>query len=131
MERLPTTMLLGLGPGATSDSRLAGASGSVAIRYPDYEIDRLSLSMLIADVGLLGVLAYAGFLVALLRGTGGRDEVPEHVSVRRIFVFLTVINCVYANMSYEPIFALLAASISAAPIAAHSHARSELACASA
>ena len=83
---------LGLGPGASSGSRLAGASGVLTRRYPGYEIDRTGLSMMIADTGLLGVAMHLAFLAAIFvwRPPGSEPEASEHRLVRELFVFLAL-----------------------------------------
>lgn len=104
----PSQRLLGLGPGASSESRLAGASGPLTRRYPGYAIDRTALSMMIADTGVLGLAAHVAFLVAILawRPPGPEPEPTEHRLVREVFVFLALAWFVYDNMYYEPVYAL-------------------------
>ncbi len=105
--------LLGLGPGATSESRVAGASGPLTRRYPTYSIDRTALSMMIADTGLLGVTMHVAFLGAVFfwRPRGRRLEPHEHRLVRELLVFLSLAYFVYGNLYYEPIYALLTAIV--------------------
>jgi hypothetical protein len=104
----PLHLLLGLGPGASSESRLAGASGALTQRYPGYAIDRTGLSMMIADTGLLGVAMHLAFFVAILawRPPESELEAGEHRLVRELFVFLAAAWTVYGNLYYEPVFAL-------------------------
>ena len=128
----PATLLVGLGPGATSESRVAGATGTVAQRYPGYAVDRLALSMVLADTGLLGLAAHGLFLYALMVAGARRGEPPEHRAIRRLFVSLFVSFSVYANLYYEPVFGLVAASLAYQPMVAPvRRARLEARCASA
>lgn len=107
----PAHLLLGRGPGATSDSRLPGASGALSVRYPGWEIDRVALSMILAETGFVGVGLNVLFLLAIFAWRpGGRGLEPlEHTQVRRAFAFLALSYFVYGNMCYEPIYAVLAA----------------------
>jgi hypothetical protein len=106
------TLALGLGPGATSESNVPGASGALARRYPGYAVDRVTLGMILADTGLLGLLAQLLFLAAIYTWKpppGMPAERNEHAQIRKVFVALNLSFFVYANLAYEPIFALLVA----------------------
>jgi len=104
----PLHRLFGLGPGASSESRLAGASGALTRRYPGFAIDRTGLSMMIADTGLLGVAMHLAFFAAILawRPPEPEPEAGEHRVVRELFVFLALAWTLYGNLYYEPVFAL-------------------------
>jgi hypothetical protein len=104
--------LLGMGPGATSESRVAGASGSLTRRYPGYSIDRVALGMILADTGVLGVALQVAFLMAIfLWRPPPSVEDRVHGRIRRILVFLSLLYFVYSNMYYEPIYGLLVAVV--------------------
>ena len=105
----PLTLALGKGPGATSDSSFAGASGALAKSYPG--IGRVTLAMLLGDTGVLGVVAYLAFLAALWRGSAGLREEEErrHTLVRELFVLLTLAFLLYGKLQYEPAYAWTAA----------------------
>ena len=113
----PIHVLLGRGPGATSESGVPGATGPIASRYPGYAVDRVALGMVLAETGLLGVAAQILFLLAILRSVRAEGDLPEHRAIRRVFVVLAVAYWVYANLYYEPIFALLVAALVGQPAA--------------
>ncbi|MGD1893736.1 MAG: hypothetical protein ACFB15_24480 [Cyclobacteriaceae bacterium] len=105
--------LLGLGPGATAESNLAGAGGSLANRYPNYYINRVALAMYLGDLGIIGLLLHIAFLLYLLR-CSPLDVKEESIKrtdykMREGFVFLALIFYSYENLYFEPIFALLIA----------------------
>ena len=121
----PAHLLLGRGPGATSESRMPGASGRIARAYPGYAVDRVSLSMILAEIGVLGLLASLGFLLAIrASANSGIGTRPEHRQATEFFVVLAVLYSVYGNMLYEPIFGLLAASM-VFPVAERARSRVE------
>jgi hypothetical protein len=99
-------LLLGRGPGATSESGIAGASGPLAREYPG--IGRVTLALLVGEVGLLGVLLYIALLVVVWRSRSEPDR-HEHDMVRKVFVLLALAYFVYARLGYEPCFAWLLA----------------------
>jgi hypothetical protein len=106
----PVKLMLGAGPGETAESRLPGASGRMASRNPNLSINRLSLSMTLGDLGLLGLLLNAVFLAAVWFA-GRPGEPPEHARVREVFVLLAAGYCVYANMTNEAVYCLLMAVV--------------------
>ena len=101
---------MGLGPGATSESRVPGASGRLTRRYPGYAIDRLGLSMILAETGVLGLLVNVAFLLAIFvwKPSAGA-EANEHRLSRHVVVGGSLTFLVYANLYYEPVYGLLAA----------------------
>lgn len=106
----PLQVALGLGPGETSESRIPGASGGLAERYPGYHVSRVALAMILGDGGLLGLVLYGLFLAAVwfAREPG---EPPEHARVREVLVFLVVGFAPYANLTNEAIHCLLLAAV--------------------
>lgn len=111
IEGQPATLVLGRGPGATSESGVAGASGPLALAFPG--IGRVTLSLLLGDTGLAGVLLYGLFLVVLWR-TRARDLAPEEILFRGATLLLAATFIVYFRMGYEPIFAWLLAGLARA-----------------
>lgn len=101
----PGRLWLGRGPGATSESGVAGATGPLARAYPG--IGRVTLSLLIGDVGLGGTILYVLFLLALVRSS--REEPARHAHSRELFVLLSLTFLVYARLCYEPGYAWAAA----------------------
>jgi len=101
-------LLLGEGPGATAESRLPGGTGRLARKYPGYAINRTSLSMLLADLGLVGLALYALLLASVWRARDPADR-PEHARVREAFVMISAAFSVYANALNEPVHALVLA----------------------
>ena len=69
--------LLGMGPGATSESRLAGATGELAQRYPGYAIDRVALSMILAVALLAGTLLVLSLPWYLVKSAGLRRKAED------------------------------------------------------
>jgi len=107
----PRHLVFGRGPGATSASRLAGATGELALRFR--EIDRVMLALLLGDVGFLGLFLYSVFLLAVRRCRPPDDvrEPREHALARELVVFLSFTYFVYARMCYEPSYAWLLAAV--------------------
>jgi len=106
----PLQIAVGAGPGETAESRLPGASGHMAERYPGYGINRISLSMVLGDIGLIGILMHALFLAAVWFARTPGESGPERW-VRELFVFVAVGFSVYANMTNEAIYCLLMAVV--------------------
>lgn len=102
----PGHLWLGRGPGATSESGVAGATGPLARAFPG--IGRVTLSLLIGDVGLGGTLVYVLLLFALLSAPS-RGEPVRHAHARELFVLLSLTFLVYARLCYEPGYAWVAA----------------------
>jgi hypothetical protein len=100
-----STMALGRGPGATTESAVAGAGGLLAAQFPG--IGRVTLSLLLGEVGLLGLLAHLLFLKSLWRPGHGRasPESAEERLFREATVVLTLGFLVYVRLLFEPIFA--------------------------
>lgn len=100
-------LLVGRGPGATSESGVAGASGPLALEAPG--IGRVTLALLLGDVGLLGVLLHGLFLWTVWRA-GTRGAEPSE----RLFLGLALLIAgsyvVYFRLVYEPVFAWLLAA---------------------
>lgn len=108
IEGRAATLVVGRGPGATSESGIAGASGPLALAHPG--IGRVTLSLLLGDGGLAAVLLHALFLGVLWRarlGAGGLERSEA------LFLGATVLLAagfvVYFRLVYEPIFAWLLA----------------------
>lgn len=106
----PMQLSLGLGPGETADSRVPGATGSLALQYPGYRINRISLAMVLGDGGLLGILLFAAFFWSVWSARD-RGDPPEHDRVREVFVFLAVAFTPYANLTNEAVYCLLLAVV--------------------
>jgi hypothetical protein len=106
----PATLLVGRGPGATSESGVSGASGPLALAFPG--IGRVSLSLLLGDVGLLGVLLHCMLLVAVWCGARRAPVQEEDEQLFRGAAILIAISfAVYFRLVYEPVFAWLLASL--------------------
>jgi hypothetical protein len=103
------TLALGRGPGAASESAVAGASGPLATQFPG--IGRVTLSMLLAEVGLLGLLVHLGFLLCFLWPTTRAGEPRERLLQREVTVLFALGFLVYVRLAYEPIFAWVLAGL--------------------
>ena len=114
IEGSGTTLALGRGPGATSESAIAGAGGPLAVQYPG--IGRVTLSLLLGEVGFLGLLAHVVFVLVLLRPRNVAGEPAEQRLYREAILLLTVAYLVYVRLVYEPIFAWVLAGL--VPLAA-------------
>jgi len=109
IEGSGTTLALGRGPGATSESALAGAGGPLALQYPG--IGRVTLSLLLGEVGFVGLAAHLFFLLVVLRAGRVADEPPERRLYREAILLLALAYLVYVRMVYEPIFAWVLAGL--------------------
>ncbi len=106
----PVQVALGLGPGETAESRLPGASGGLASRYPGYGINRISFAMVLGDGGLGGLLLYALVLASIWRARPA-SRPPEHDRIRELLVFLAVGFSFYANLTNEAVYCLALAVV--------------------
>lgn len=114
IEGRPATLALGRGPGVTSESGVAGATGALAVAHPG--IGRVTLSLLLGDTGLGGVLVHVLFLAVLWRArlrAGGMERSEE------LFLGATLLLAagflVYFRLVYEPVFAWLLADRARSP----------------
>jgi hypothetical protein len=98
--------LVGRGPGATSESGVAGASGPLALAAPG--IGRVTLSLLLGDLGLGGVLLHLLLLWSVWR-TGGRRVTFGHGLFLGAAILIAASYVVYFRLIYEPVFAWLLA----------------------
>jgi hypothetical protein len=97
-------LVLGRGPGATSESGIAGASGPLARAFPG--IGRVTLSMTIGETGVAGLVLYVVFLLAIAGGVpGATDERREQRLARELFVLLSLAFVPYARLCYEASYA--------------------------
>jgi hypothetical protein len=114
IEHKTSTMLIGLGPGATAESNMDGASGSLAAKYPNYYINRVSMAMYLGDLGLVGLGLHVLFLLCLW-WCHPRDQQADSSSfsvdrcIREGFIILTLVYYTYENLYFEPMFGLLIA----------------------
>ncbi len=107
-------LLVGMGPGSTSESRVPGAAGHLSQRYPGYAIDRVALSMFLAETGFVGIAMHLVLLLVIgfwNPPPTAHQELPEYKRIRKIFVFLAVSYVVYGNLYYEPIYGLMVAAV--------------------
>jgi hypothetical protein len=56
IQQKPHGLLLGLGPGSFSSSRIAGATGYIYAMYPNLYLNFSSLTTMLGELGFLGVL---------------------------------------------------------------------------
>jgi len=87
--------LLGMGPGSTSASQ-GGGGGYLDDRYPGYNIDKSTISWLLAETGTLGLGLYILMLLAILywRIPNGRKE---HKIIKNTIVMLLLLYAPYEN----------------------------------
>ena len=107
-------MLLGLGPGATAESNMEGAAGSLASRYPNYYINRVSMAMFLGDTGLIGLALHILFLLAIWwchprDVKAGDTRFAWDHNMREGFIILALLYYTYENLYFEPMFGLVIA----------------------
>jgi len=107
-------LLIGLGPGATAESSMEDAGGSLANRYPNYYINRVAMAMYLGDVGVVGLLLHIIFLLTIWwchpkDVSPGSLEFSLDRRIREGFVVLALLYYTYENLYFEPMFGLLIA----------------------
>jgi hypothetical protein len=60
-------LLLGSGMGATLESSFPAGSGAIYNKYPDFDLERLPLTMVLTELGILGLAGYAWLLIVAAR----------------------------------------------------------------
>lgn len=107
-------LLLGLGPGATAESNMEGAAGSLASRYPNYYINRVSMAMFLGDTGLVGLVLHMLFLFFIwwchprdVKAGDLRFSLDRRM--REGFIVLALLYYTYENLYFEPMFGLVIA----------------------
>lgn len=105
------SLMLGLGPGAVSESNFPGAEGFLAERYPDYHISKTPMAMYLGETGVLGVISNILFLILISfwRPPGQQAEPRAHMIIRQTFTILSIAYFFYDNMYYEPPYGLMIA----------------------
>ncbi len=97
----PFHLLLGRGPGSVSESRVGGAEGYLALKYPGYNIERSVISMLLSETGFLGMGLYFLFLMALyFRKTNHTEMRQEHHIIRKTIVIFMLLYAPYHNLVF-------------------------------
>lgn len=104
------TLVLGRGPGATSESGISGASGPLALALPG--IGRVTLSLLLGELGLAGVSLHVLFLLVLWRARARAGDLERAETLfLGAAVLLAACFVVYFRLVYEPVFAWLLAGL--------------------
>lgn len=107
-------LLIGLGPGATAESNMEDAGGSLANRYPNFYINRVAMAMYLGDVGLIGLVLHIIFLLSIW-WSHPKDVKPGSLQfsldrrIREGFIVLALLYYTYENLYFEPMFGLLIA----------------------
>ena len=107
----PITLLLGLGPGALSDSKVPGGTGRVFARYPNLALNNNQLSTAIGEGGVLTVL-FVGLLLLSLYRARHESELGYVVVLRKSVVFLIATLLIYMPVFLSPLIALVAGVVS-------------------
>jgi hypothetical protein len=108
------TLILGLGPGALSDSRMPGGTGYIYMRYPDLALNNNSLATVLGELGILGILLLFGLVLAFytLRNLGdGSDQVV----LRKSTAFLLISMLIYKQMLLLPVVSVVLGVVSMQP----------------
>ena len=106
IQQKPHGLLLGLGPGAFSSSRIEGATGYIYATYPNLYLDFSSLSTMLGELGFLGVLVIIILLLSFYFMKSINDG--NHLLVlRKGTIFLLIILLFYGPYLLFPLTGLL------------------------
>ena len=107
------SFLIGLGPGSTQHSNLAGSGGWLDHKYPFYTIGRVPLGMFLAELGVIGLILQIVFLLSIYfwKPRNPAADRPGYGLIRRAFVVLALMYYIYENLYFDPIYALVIAVV--------------------
>lgn len=104
------TLVLGLGPGAISQSNVSGATGSVVSEIGSKYLSRNTLSRILAENGMIGLILFLLMLLSFYKNRRNKTETDEGiVLLRKGTVFLITILLIYYNVHMTEIFGLILA----------------------
>jgi hypothetical protein len=105
------TLILGLGPGALSDSRMPGGTGYIYVRYPNLALNNNSLATIIGELGILGILLLFGLVLGFytLRNFG---DSSDQVVLRKSTVFFLISMLIYKQMLLLPVVGVVLGIVS-------------------
>ena len=111
IQQEPHGLLIGLGPGSFSSSRIEGATGYIYAMYPNLYLDFSSLTTMLGELGVSGVLITIVFLISIyfLR----KPMEGNHLIVlRKGSIFLLISLLFYGPYLLFPLTALILGLIS-------------------
>ncbi len=91
-------LILGRGPGSTSETTLPGAEGSLDKRFKGLNLTRTSYSFIIAELGFSGILIAVLFLSVLFFWKSKADESNAESVIRKSLVVVLIIYFGYENV---------------------------------
>jgi hypothetical protein len=106
IKRENLTLLLGLGPGALSDSRVPGGTGHIYSMYPLLLLNNNSIATLLGELGLAGI-GISIVISASFYFLYSSDETSELVSLRKGTALLFAAMLIYGTILLFPEFALV------------------------
>ncbi len=102
----PHGLLLGLGPGSFTSSRIAGVTGSIYAMYPNLYLDFSSLTTVLGELGFLGVLITI-ILLASIYFLKLSNEGNYWIVLRKGTIFLLISLLFYGPFLLFPSTALI------------------------
>ncbi|MEZ4826786.1 MAG: hypothetical protein R3C61_10915 [Bacteroidia bacterium] len=102
-------VLLGRGPGSTSQNSMRGAEGELDKLFPGWDIGRTALSWYIAETGILGMILQILFLVSIgfWRPPASVGELPHFKIIRITYALFSCMYITFDNLYFQPVMGLL------------------------
>jgi hypothetical protein len=115
IDKSITNLILGKGPGTTSESQVPGAEGVIDKEYPGYKVNRTSYSQTIAELGIGGLVFIAFFLILVYFWKSYPNQPNEFLIIRKVGAILLLLYFAYENLFSDLIFGLVLSSITFIP----------------
>ncbi len=106
IKKEPLSLLLGLGPGSLSDSRVPGGTGYVFAMYPLLHLNNNSLATVLGEQGLVGACLLGGLLCSLFFLNDSKES-SRLINLRRSTVVLFAGMLIYASVLLSPLVGLV------------------------
>lgn len=96
IKEKPINLVVGLGPGAVSNSRVPGGTGYIYSRYPNLDLNGNSLSTVVGELGIMGVILLLLLFLSFYKLNN--NESIELVVLRKCTALLGVLLLIYMKV---------------------------------